>query len=249
MSNPSSNGSRLARLVSGFFQSSDTFKKAALWLAAPTAMLAFLNQLTDFSGWIFSLGSQSPPAVVEPHDIAATVTGEPARSLTIEAARFDEQVPEKIDVVCRNAAAQPAFIRAAEVELLRVWNLQPVVNSRGLLASSANYALTLPPEGGPTKAEAALSQEIPAKGLDRFSLSVGPSPAKEASAKVYQFRLRLLIGDASLTVGEFLCMSPPGTGAPQPNPKFNRQAIAELGQLGATRNALLAKFLAVAPVE
>ena len=118
-----------------------TAKNISIWLAGPTAVLVFVNEATDVRQLFTSSSSSSSPTgqvtvVVEHHDPNAAPNADThAPSLSVEAARFDEQDPNKLDIVCRNGSAQPAFVRAAGVELIRVWRLQPVVASRGPLAS------------------------------------------------------------------------------------------------------------------
>jgi hypothetical protein len=117
------------------------------------------------------------------------------------------------------------------------------------LASSANYDLTLPPPSGPSKFEKELIQEIPPKALDRFSITIGAAPSKEASAKVYLFRLNLLCGTQTVPAGEFLYMTAPATGSPQPTYAANKTAVAEMLKSTGKKNALLTKFLASAPAN
>jgi hypothetical protein len=227
-------------------------KQISLWLSVPTAVLVLLNEFTSIQQYFTSSSSSGGKmtVVVEHHDVGNVPADNPGTpALSVEAARFDEQDPNKLDIICRNASSQPVFIREASVELVRVWRLQPVVASRGKLASSANYDLTLPATSAPTQFKKELTQEIPAKGLDRFSITIGPAPSKEAGAKVYQFRLTLLAGEQSTPAGEFLYMIPPSAGTPQPPYAANRTALAELMKTTGTKNTLLTQFLAAAPTE
>ena len=158
-------------------------KKVTMWLAGPTALLVFFNEVAAVRQF-FSPSNTEVKVVVQHKNPNAEAEGEgdpKATSLLVEAARFDEQNPDKLDIVCRNASAQSAFVKTADVEILHVWPLQPVVASRGPLASTANYDLTLPAPSGPTKFEKELIHEIPPKALDRFSITIGAAPSKEAA--------------------------------------------------------------------
>jgi hypothetical protein len=226
-------------------------KRISMWLAGPTALLVFLNEAATVKQLFTSSGplpKGQVTVVVEHHDPDAAPAADPhAPSFLVEAARFDEQDPHKLDIVCRNASAQPVFIHAAAVELVQVWRLQPVVTARGLLASSASYDLTLP--AAPTKIEKALTQEIPPKALERFSITIGPASSKEVSPKVFHFRLQLLCGSESTPAGEFLYMTPPGSGTPQPSRAVNGSAVAEILKVPGKQNTLLTTFLATAPAD
>jgi hypothetical protein len=226
-------------------------RKVTVGLAAPTALLVFLNELVSFRQFFSSQPAPAPATVVIEHKNAAAAPAEDGKSkpLAVEAARFDEQDPNKLDLICRNPASEPAFIRAAVVEMVRVWRLQPVVAARGKLASSAEYTLTLPSEKDPSTMEKELSQEIPAKGLDRFTITIGPAPSKEAGAKVYWFRLRLQCGGETVPAGEFLLMTPPSSGTPQPTYAANQKIVAEINKATGVKNALLSQFLATAPAN
>ena len=230
-----------------------SLKRIGMWLTAPTALLVFFNELAAIRQYFSS--SQAPPdtkmtVVVEHREPGADpAASDTLKALSVEAARFDEQDPNKLDLVCRNVASQPAFLRAVGVELVRVWRLQPVVALRGPLASSANYDLALPAASGPAKIEKELNQEIPAKSLDRFTITIGPVPSKEASARVFLFRLHLLCGAETTPAGEFLYMSAPSAGTPQPTYAANRTAVAEILKATGKKNTVLEKFLASAPAE
>jgi hypothetical protein len=227
-------------------------KRISMWLAGPTALLVFLNEAATVKQ-LFTSSSPSKnevKLVVEHHDPNAEPATDPKTPpLSIEAARFDEEDPNKLDIVCRNASYRSAFVKTADVEILHVWQLQPVVASRGPLASTANYDLALPAPSGPSKFQKSLIQEVAPKTLDRFSITVGAAPSNEISAKVYLFRLNLLCGSQSFPAGEFLYMTTPARGSPQPSLAANKTAVAEMLKSTGNKNALLAKFLAAEPAN
>lgn len=224
-------------------------KKLTLWLAGPSAVLVFLNQLVPFVNLI-KPGLDKPTVIVERHlpaDLQAEENDDSKRpALFVEGTRFDDQSPQTLEFICRNRLQHPIFVQQANVEVLRIWKLQPALKSRGMLERSADYDVLLPAEGAaPIHLEKSLSQEIPANGLDRFALKLGLAPAKDASARVYHFRVSFACGSQTVSAGEFLCMIS-AQGSSPPPAGMNAKAIAEISSTSGTRNGPLDQFLAAA---
>ncbi|HWA97853.1 MAG TPA: hypothetical protein VG713_05150 [Pirellulales bacterium] len=231
-----------------------TMKTVSLWLAGPSALLVFINQIVPlWKAFKEPAGAENQATVVVEHRLPQKTATSPsviAQSLTIEAARFTDTSGDKIELVCRNSAEAPAFVKQAIVEITRIWKLKPIAVARGQLASSAEYDLTLPPDAASNSASTtvsrSLNQEIPASGLDRFTLSLGVAASNEQCARVYQFRLKIVSGDATIDAGEFVYLSAPADGPALPPYSINRAAAAEIGEATGTRNAAVESFLAPA---
>ncbi|HEY5315553.1 MAG TPA: hypothetical protein VIK18_23685 [Pirellulales bacterium] len=222
-------------------------KKMTLWLAGPSALLVFLNQLMPILNFVKPAAEKDNTVIVEHRLAGDPVEVDPTQpALVLEDGRFADASPQMLEVICRNQLPHPIFIQKATVEVLRVWKMQPAVRARGMLARSAEYDVLLPADGGPAHLEKALSQQIDPKGLDRFGLKLGLAPSKDASARIFALRLHLTCGGQTVPAGDFVCMIFPDGPAEMPLANANRAAIAEIKAASGTRNQPLEKFLATA---
>ncbi|HEX3657122.1 MAG TPA: hypothetical protein VHV55_15020 [Pirellulales bacterium] len=222
-------------------------KKFTLWLAGPSALLVFLNQLVPFLNLVKPAADKSNAIIVEHRlagDLPAMDPKQPA--LIVEGSRFDEASPQVLEVICRNRSQHPIFVQQATIDVLRVWKLQPAVRARGILARSAEYDVLLPANGETTQVEKPLNQEIGPNGLDRFAFKLGLAPSKDASARVFALRVRLACEGQTVSAGDFLCMVFASGESSLPPASANQAAITEIVAASGTRNQPLEKFLATA---
>jgi len=206
-----------------------------------------LNQLMPFVNLVKPGEDKGNTIIVEHRAVGDLVEVDPKRpALLVEGSRFDDAAPQTLELICRNQTQHPIFVQQATVEVLRVWKLQPAVRSRGMLARSAEYDVLLPADGGPAKVQKPLSQEITPNGLDRFALTLGLTPSKDASARVFALRVSLVCGSQTVSAGDFVCMVFADAAGEMPLTNLNRSAITEIMATSGTRNSPLQKFLAAA---
>lgn len=219
-------------------------KKLTLWLAGPSALLVFLNQLLPI--WtIFRAGPNSVPKVVIEHRAGFDLPEDPKLvPLVLEDTRFDANSPQTLELIARNRSQHPIFVQEATVEVLRTWELEPATRSRGMLARSAEYNVLLPASESPVAVQ--LSQEIAPNSLDRFALKLGLASRAGSQAGVFSIRVNLSCEGKTVPAGEFLCLLMVDGASGFPEAKFNRAAVDEIKKTAGKRNAALEAFLAPA---
>jgi hypothetical protein len=112
----------------------------------------------------------------------------------------ESQRATTLDVKVRNTGGQVAFLKEADFEVQRVWELRSAVFAERV-RSTYSYDVMLSPKGAPYNRTEKLAQRIDPNGVDRFTLDLALDPRAKLDTETGTIEYVFLI-DMNLTYNE-----------------------------------------------
>lgn len=84
----------------------------------------------------------------------------------------------KLDIKVRNKGEKVSFLKRAEFEIERIWQLTPIVTTMGYRSPSHNYDILLSTSKVPYSISKSISQNVNSNSVDRFTFTLSTDKPK-----------------------------------------------------------------------